>query len=443
MTDLFSIGQGALKAYSNSLATISQNISNAENPNYVRRSTRLSDATLTGATNPLYQTRAQQSGVLIASIARSADQFLEASVRQSGAALVRTETATLWLSNIEAGLGNAGQDVGTKLSQTFSRGEQLAAAPFDNSMRQTFMSDIQETVEAFRRTSESLSRTSDQIYQSAEQTSIQLNAALGELAETNSRLRRTPEGTPAHASLLDQRDTALTVISEQLNADINFGDNGIANVSYNGQSLVAINVPATTSVSRNADGSFVFAIDGTAVSAPSDGGLAGLSTSAQTLVLRRQSLDGQAQQFVDDINAWQAAGETDADAAGGPLLSIGADASTIATVTQNPANLALAAPGGAANGNILALSALRGPGGSEQAWDNFVGTHANGLSAARGENAAALAYHSNTRQARNDVSRVDLDREAADLIRLQQAYSAAARVIQVARETTQSILSIF
>ncbi|WP_369795540.1 flagellar basal body rod C-terminal domain-containing protein [Synechococcus sp. GFB01] len=41
------------------------------------------------------------------------------------------------------------------------------------------------------------------------------------------------------------------------------------------------------------------------------------------------------------------------------------------------------------------------------------------------------------------MSGVDLDREAADLIRLQQAYEASARVIQVARDTMQTILNVF
>ena len=43
--------------------------------------------------------------------------------------------------------------------------------------------------------------------------------------------------------------------------------------------------------------------------------------------------------------------------------------------------------------------------------------------------------------ARDSVSQVDLDTEAAELLRYQQAYSAAARTIQVARETMQTLLS--
>jgi flagellar hook-associated protein 1 FlgK len=41
------------------------------------------------------------------------------------------------------------------------------------------------------------------------------------------------------------------------------------------------------------------------------------------------------------------------------------------------------------------------------------------------------------------MSGVDLDQEAADLLRFQQAYAGSARVIQTARETLESILNIF
>jgi flagellar hook-associated protein 1 FlgK len=43
---------------------------------------------------------------------------------------------------------------------------------------------------------------------------------------------------------------------------------------------------------------------------------------------------------------------------------------------------------------------------------------------------------------RDALSGVDLDTEAVDLMRFQQAYAATSRVIQVARDTIQSIIDI-
>ncbi|MGL4301482.1 MAG: flagellar basal body rod C-terminal domain-containing protein, partial [Sphingomonas sp.] len=52
------------------------------------------------------------------------------------------------------------------------------------------------------------------------------------------------------------------------------------------------------------------------------------------------------------------------------------------------------------------------------------------------------AIRDNAVAARDAVSGVNLDSEAVDLLRFQQAYQASSRVIQVARDTLQSILDI-
>ena len=45
-------------------------------------------------------------------------------------------------------------------------------------------------------------------------------------------------------------------------------------------------------------------------------------------------------------------------------------------------------------------------------------------------------------KARDEISGVSLDKEAADLIRYQQAYQAAAKVLQVASQLFDSVLQI-
>jgi flagellar hook-associated protein 1 FlgK len=56
--------------------------------------------------------------------------------------------------------------------------------------------------------------------------------------------------------------------------------------------------------------------------------------------------------------------------------------------------------------------------------------------------AAQNTIHSNAVATRDSASGVNLDSEAVDLMRFQQAYAATSRVIQVARETMQTILDI-
>ncbi|WP_188945136.1 FlgK family flagellar hook-associated protein, partial [Polymorphobacter multimanifer] len=94
-------------------------------------------------------------------------------------------------------------------------------------------------------------------------------------------------------------------------------------------------------------------------------------------------------------------------------------------------------PGSADNGNIRALEAVRsrlGPGGTlEAAFDAGTAGLGTRLADTKRLAAAALAVRDDTARAADAVSGVDLDREAAELTRLQMAYRANAQVIAAAR----------
>jgi flagellar hook-associated protein FlgK len=75
-----------------------------------------------------------------------------------------------------------------------------------------------------------------------------------------------------------------------------------------------------------------------------------------------------------------------------------------------------------------------------QAYENSVGKIGNVASQATIAQKALEAVNQQAVEARDKVSGVSLDREAADLIRFQQAYQACAKSIQVASELFDSIL---
>ncbi|TXC68780.1 flagellar hook-associated protein FlgK [Sphingorhabdus soli] len=443
MTGLLSIGRSALRAYSAALDTVSQNIANVENADYVRRRTDLGDSTVTGYLNPLYTAESGLNGVRVNGIVRSGDEFLEASVRLSGASLVRTDTMTNWLGTIETGLSNSGDDVGTRLASFYSRADELAAAPFDPSLRTTFINEIGATADTFQRTAANLGQSIDQIGQRAGNELLGLNQVLENIAKINVELRKTPAGTQAAAGLLDQRDAALAVVSERIDVDISLGNDGVATIRYGGETIAGVDTFATLSMADNPDGSFRVLVDGQGGKVPANGLLAGLSRSRSAATSDLAQLDQMAEKFATQVNDWHAAGRTDAGNPGTPLVTGGGGAAGLTMIAIAASDLAVADASGKPNGNLLALAGLRTSGGVEKNWTQLVSTHANLLLATKNEGAAASAIDRNARNGRDAVSRVDLDHETADLVRLQQAYEAASRVIQVARELTQSILAIF
>jgi flagellar hook-associated protein 1 FlgK len=176
--------------------------------------------------------------------------------------------------------------------------------------------------------------------------------------------------------------------------------------------------------------------------APGTGELQGLVDASNHAANVRAGLDTLAAQVANDLNAAHSAG---IDANGNPgvaLFALGGGAASIVANALTPADVA-AADAATANGNLLGFSALRGTSGVENGWAALVAAQSQSVATARAEDSAASSRRDGAFAARAEISGVDLDKEAADLLRFQQAYEGSARVIQVARETLQSILNIF
>ncbi len=443
MHDLLSIGRAALKTNTRALEIVGTNVANAENPDYVRRTLNIGDTTIYGVTNPIYSNYTGTGSAAVNGISRSSDQFLEAATRQTGASRVSGEVLVQWLDQGEIALSNNDSDIGAQLTQLFGTAEELSAVPFEPALRNQFVGDVEASVQRFNQTALNLSSTINLINGAVSQEAEELNSALNELAQVNEQLRPTRPGTSQNTVLLDRRDAALTVITEKLDVQIGFGDNGTANISRNGTNLVAFNVVSPVTFIANSGASFDIEIAGTIQTAPSNGTMGGLYRAQSSLVGLGNDLDSLAVQFASELNGWQANGRTDAGAPGAAIVSHSGTAASLSTNGLSADGLALASPAGVANGNILAFVDLRTGTGTEQGYEKLALGQAQNLLTARSENKAATAFDRATREARNNISVVDLDREAADLIRLQQSYEASARIIQVARETMQSILAIF
>jgi len=119
---------------------------------------------------------------------------------------------------------------------------------------------------------------------------------------------------------------------------------------------------------------------------------------------------------------------------------------------SNPREIAAAAPAAAAapgdNSNALLLAGLQTSLTMENGTTSFQGAYGQliGLLGTQTRSAeitatAQAALRDQAQESRDNLSGVNLDEEAADLIRFQQAYQAIAQVITVAETTFQTLLS--
>src|SRR3546814_3118210 len=117
MSDLLSIGASGTNAYRAALAAISENISNADTPNYARRSIRMSESAVSTSTSAYYSTGANFGGVEIAGVVRATDPYLDASARLTGNRLGRAATPAKWRNATDAALNDPENGVGQQIGR--------------------------------------------------------------------------------------------------------------------------------------------------------------------------------------------------------------------------------------------------------------------------------------------------------------------------------------
>ncbi|MBB5704908.1 flagellar hook-associated protein FlgK [Sphingopyxis panaciterrulae] len=440
MSDLLGIGASGLRAYSAALATIGDNIANAQSPGYARRSLRLREAMAAGDT-ALVRANVRPGGVEIGGIDRSVDAWLIADSRLSSGDAERAATRLEWMGRVEGALSDETNGIASGLTGLFTTADLLTADPANRTLRSQFLQAADDIASGFRTAAGQLSDMADGVAGAASSETQSFNANLDALEQINIGLRKARPGSTNEAGLLDERDRLLDRISAQAGVDISLDDRGAATlrVAATGDMLVGNGEVHPISVTAGADGRLAFATDGGAPFTTATGSLAGLSEAANHVADQRADLDALAGQFAGQINAAHQAGFDAAGNAGAALFT-GTTAATLTAAALTPDQVA-AADASSGNGNMLALGAMRGADDPESLWSGHLATQAQATASARAQDAAATTRADAAAAARAEVSEIDLDREAGDLLRFQQAYSAAARTIQVARETMQTLLT--
>jgi flagellar hook-associated protein 1 FlgK len=133
------------------------------------------------------------------------------------------------------------------------------------------------------------------------------------------------------------------------------------------------------------------------------------------------------------------------DATGNPVYQI--------TLAGNPASgdkftVAINAGGTSDNRNALALAGLNltdtiGTQTFQESYDQLVSAIGSATQSAQNNASAADTLLTQSQSNRDSVSAVNLDEEAANLIRFQQNYQASAQIINTARTLFQTLLAAF
>lgn len=450
MSDLLQIGRSGVLAYRAALSTVGENVSNAETEGYTRRKVNLTESATAASNSFIYRSSAVFGGVEVGSVQRVFDNYRSTYARFANSESARADAKANWLSTAEAALDDSNVGLGVKMSSVFTAAEGLSADVSSDTNRRTMLTALSDAANQFNTAATALSSAADGISTAAQSNVAKLNDDLRTLAQINTALRRATPGSQGQALLQDQRDAILKSVSNAVGVDVRLEDDGRATVTLLGDSTVKlidadkVN-PGYVGIVASTNGRFSLVASGfgdEVAMAPQSGSLAGLADVANTIAARRDSLDAIAARFAQVMNDWNQAG-IDRNGDPGAALVTGTTAATISAATTDLSKIAAASTAGVANGNALALKDYRNSTGPEAQWALLVSTHAQAVSAAKAEQSATATQRDGALQQLDEVTGVDLDVEAAQLLRFQQAYNGSARIIQIARETLQEILGLF
>lgn len=451
MTDLLSIGVTGVRAYQTALSTASENISNAATPGYSRRTATIEEFRTTGIAGLGQSTIMAGGGVRIAGVTRAADEFRSAQARTTGSDVARSQASVGWIDRIEGAL--AGNQLSDRLTTFFASAKNVAADPASTAPRTVFLEDARSLAAGFASTGRALAGAADELAAQGRDMAAQLTDLGNSMVRINQGLTRAAPGSSARAQLLDERDRTLEAMSALVDIDAQFDAFGRATVRAGGVGgAVIADVERSSIVSfvTNASGEAAIAVsnaNGMVKVAATGGAMAGLVDGALSIAGARQRLDKIATDFVADMKAWQEGGKTRDGVAGTEIFKVmpdGAAPTEIAVVMTDPAGVAAAigTEGARGNGNMTKLTELRETAGWERRFDDITTENAALLKTRRAVVDAQSAIHRSAVGARDEMTGVDLDEEAVNLIRFQQAYQASSRVIQVARDILQTIIDI-
>ncbi|URW75533.1 flagellar hook-associated protein FlgK [Sphingomonas donggukensis] len=448
MSDLFTIGYSGVRAYQAALGTTSENIANAGTAGYARRTATIAEVTRATSMSLGQTTNLGGNGSIVTGIARSADAFKVAEVRVAGADLARTETGVIWLDRVEGAL--TGNQLGERLTAFFNAGKAVAADPAAGAPRAVMLETASSLASAFAGTGRAIDAARADLKGSGNDAARKLTDLSDALARVNASLTRAKPASVEQAALFDERDRVLESMSALVDVDVQTDAYGRATARAGGSTgpvLADAAGSAFVTFTMNASGGVSFAANrggGTELIPAHGGTLAGIADGAARVVAARETLDDLATRFTTGINELQADGRDLDGAAGQPMFTVGATPTEIQMTLTDPRGIAAAAVGEGVrgNGNMAALAAFRTDGAFETRLADSVTANAAALSARRDVASAQGTIRDAAVAAREGVSGVDLDEEAVNLIRFQQAYQASGRVIQVAREILQTIIDI-
>lgn len=481
------LGKRGLLTSQANISTTGHNIANANTKGYSRQQVNTEPASaLNVYTNGQVNPSQLGSGVLVNSITRARDQYLDNQYRNQSASLGEWSVKQETLEQLEAAVNEPSETgLSTAMDQLWAAWDDLALNPDSLPARAVVKERAKSLVETAQAIDQSMSSIKEDL--NAKQTAklTEANQLLDQIADLNTSIRRT--GKQAN-DLLDKRDVLVEELSKLTSVQVSEQNDGTYTISLaDGTSLVnGSNVENRLDATSNITSGELAGI--TQSMEIIDGYQGKLNDTVKALVFGEMTVEipagsqladgtvvpaGQSiQMTVKGLNGlselgWALSGDANGNAQPGAALFVAdpdnfsvASLSINSDVDRNPGLIAASLRTETVNGQqrvVAGNSELaqlianmrnekvtidgnsQSVGGFFQAMISELGTESKAaMNHVANQEAAQLA----TDNRRQSVMGVSLDEEMANLIKYQHAYNAAARVVSTTDQLLDTLINM-
>jgi len=444
------IATQSLQAQELEIQTTNNNIANANTAGYTRETVTLSEATPSQDGSVTIG-----NGVSIDGVSSVRDQLLTLQIQQQTSEQSSAEAQVNALSQIQTLFPSSGASLSSSLSTFFTSLSALSDNASSTADRETVIQSAQALVSQFNTISAGLTGPASGLNSTVSSDVSQINQLTAQAASLNHELGQQGSGGQNSGPIGDQLSQVETQLAALTNITVTHSSQGDSITTGSGTPLVLGNQSYALSTTTNSSGN-VQVLDQSGndiTSTISSGDLGGTIKVRDTQIPSLlNSLDTLANQFATAFNAAQASGYDQNGNAGAALFTIpttvAGSAAAISLATTDPTAIAASSDGSSGgNGNVAKLTALQtsplASGQSATAQSANLVYQIGSLTQTATTNSTSIQQSLTAlNNQQGSISGVSTDEESADLIQYQQAYEAAAKVINTIQSLFETTIDM-
>lgn len=449
MNSVFSIARTSLFAHQQALAVTAANLANANNPAYTRQIAQFGTLAPDNRANFSFGT-----GVAVNDVMRIRNSVTDNQIRINNQSYYEAEKKADVLQQIESLFSEPSEfGLSNLMTQFFNSWDELALDPQSSALRTDVVQSGQMLSEKIENIYDGISQKKTDVKSEAQDVADTINTIFEQLNTVNKQIYEASVVDSGVNDLLDNRDELLEELSQYVNINVAIDENEVANVSIGG--IFAVDGLHFKQFNiEDDDGIIKLTTEDGAASASLTGGSlsALLDLHNNELPAQRDELDLLVTAIMENVNAIHSQGYTVTDPAITGLDFFGEYKNGELTINQDilddPYNLAISEDGTSGNNGIaLQIAELKNSNlinnkTLSENYSELISGIANEINL-QNQNASSYAIVlTQLEQTKMEYSAVSTDEEMMNIMKYQRSYDAAAKLISVADELMQTILTM-